>query len=38
VRAWRDAGARVHLTGADGALELQCAPGGAMSVASWRKP
>ena len=38
LRAWRVIGARVYVTGADGALELRCAPGGTMSVASWRKP
>ena len=38
LRAWRAAGARVYVTGTHGAVELRCAPGGAMSVASWRKP
>jgi competence protein ComEC len=37
LRAWRDAGARVYLTGVDGALELEYAASGAVSIASWRK-
>jgi competence protein ComEC len=38
VAAWRAAGAGIHITGVDGALELQFRPDGPISLLRWCKP